>query len=130
MLSQYRPRCPIIAVTKDARTARIVSTYFSFKNHVATPVHVWYALHMSMTVTCTTCIHACTYSQCHLYHGVHPLLNEAENFFEDVEQSLYAGIDKGKREGYIIKGSTIVLLSGWRPGPSNTNTIRIFQVRY
>ena len=88
-----------------------------------------------MTVTSTqhAFMHTCTHSQCHLYHGVHPLLNEAEedeNFFEDVEQSLMAGIDKGKREGYITKGSTIVLLSGWRPGPSNTNTIRIFQVRY
>ena len=39
-----------------------------------------------------------------------------------------AGINKGKKEGYIMKGSTIVLLSGWKPGPAHINTIRIFQV--
>ena len=50
------------------------------------------------------------------------------NWFEDVDQRLLAGLEKGKREGYIFKGSTIVLLSGWRPGPANINTIRIFQV--
>ena len=69
--------------------------------------------------------------QCHLYRGVHPLFYNLEvkgNWFEDVDQRLLAGIDKGKRDGYISKGSTIVLLSGWRPGPSNINTIRIFQV--
>ena len=73
----------------------------------------------------------CFYSQCHLYRGVHPLLYEAPvngNWFEDVDQRLLAGLDKGRREGYISKGSTIVLLSGWRPGPANINTIRIFQV--
>lgn len=74
----------------------------------------------------------CFYSQCHLYRGVHPLLYESPvngNWFEDVDQRLLAGLDKGRREGYISKGSTIVLLSGWRPGPANINTIRIFQVR-
>jgi pyruvate kinase len=68
---------------------------------------------------------------CHLYRGVHPLLYDTEvqgNWFEDVDQRLIAGMDKGRRAGYISKGSTIVFLSGWRPGPSNINTIRIFQV--
>jgi pyruvate kinase len=68
---------------------------------------------------------------CHLYRGVHPLLYEtpvSTNWFEDVDQRLLAGLEKGRREGYIFKGSTIVLLSGWRPGPANINTIRIFQV--
>ena len=110
MLSQYRPRCPIIAVTRTARTARIVS---------------------SLTYTTHTHSFSLSPNQCHLYRGVHPLLYETEvqgNWFEDVDQRLIAGLDKGKREGYIFKGSTIVLLSGWRPGPSNINTIRIFQV--
>ena len=69
--------------------------------------------------------------QCHLYRGVHPLLYESPvstNWFEDVDQRLLAGLEKGRKEGYIFKGSTIVLLSGWRPGPANINTIRIFQV--
>ena len=75
----------------------------------------------------------CTHPQCHLYHGVHPLLYDTEehgNVFEDIEQSLAAGIEKGRREGYITEGSTVVLLSGWRPGQSKINTMRIIQVKY
>lgn len=41
---------------------------------------------------------------------------------------MQAGIEKGRQDGYISKGSTIVLLSGWRPGQGNINTIRIFIV--
>ena len=69
--------------------------------------------------------------QCHTHRGVHPYLYvgpREENWDEDVEKRLVAGIDKGRKEGYIMKGSTIVLLSGWKPGPAHINTIRIFQV--
>lgn len=40
---------------------------------------------------------------------------------------LYA-IEWGKKKGFIQKGSSIIALSGWRPGPAHTNTIRIFPV--
>ena len=71
-------------------------------------------------------------AQCHLFRGVHPLLytdpSTQENWVEDVEERLLAGLDKGRKEGYITTGSTIILLSGWRPGQGNINTIRIFRV--
>ena len=38
------------------------------------------------------------------------------------------GIEKGKREGFISRGSSVVLLSGWRPDPDRINTIRIIKV--
>ena len=94
MLSQYRPRCPIIAVTRTARTARIVS---------------------SLTYTTHTHSFSLSPNQCHLYRGVHPLLYETEvqgNWFEDVDQRLIAGLDKGKREGYIFKAMSIQLSFG------------------
>lgn len=91
VISRYRPRCPIIAVTRDAHAARI----------------------------------------CHMFRGIHPLLYEEpkdEQWTEDVEKRILAGVEKGRREGYITKGSTIIMVSGWRPGPANINTIRVFVV--
>jgi len=91
VLAQYRPRCPIIAVTRDPQTARL----------------------------------------CHLHRGVHPFHYTQpmeKDWTVDVENRFLAAIGKGKKEGYIAKGSTIVLLSGWKPGPAHINTIRIFQV--
>ena len=70
-------------------------------------------------------------SQCHLHRGVHPFHYTnppAKDWTEDAEQRFLAAIEKGKKEGYIVKGSTVVLLSGWKPGPAHINTIRIFIV--
>ena len=69
--------------------------------------------------------------QCHLHRGVHPFHYTQpmeKDWTVDVENRFLAAIGKGKKEGYIVKGSTIVLLSGWKPGPAHINTIRIFQV--
>ena len=33
-----------------------------------------------------------------------------------------------KREGYIVSGSSIIMVSGWKPGPHHINTIRVFVV--
>lgn len=66
-----------------------------------------------------------------MFRGIHPLLYEEpkdEQWTEDVEKRFLAGVDKGRREGYITKGSTIIMVSGWRPGPANINTIRVFVV--
>ena len=71
------------------------------------------------------------HTQCHLHRGVHPFHYTnppAKDWADDVEQRFLAAIGKGKKEGYIVKGSTVVLLSGWKPGPAHINTIRIFQV--
>ena len=70
--------------------------------------------------------------QCHMHRGVHPLLYSIpktdEDWTDDVEKRFIAGIEKGKREGYIGKGSAIIMVSGWRPGPHHINTIRVFVV--
>ena len=66
-----------------------------------------------------------------MHRAVHPLLYQekrTEDWTEDVERRFLAGIDKGKREGFIKKGSSIIMVSGWRPGPHHVNTIRIFVV--
>ena len=66
-----------------------------------------------------------------MFRGIHPLLYEEpkdEQWTEDVEKRILAGVDKGRREGYITRGSTVIMVSGWRPGPANINTIRVFVV--
>ena len=66
-----------------------------------------------------------------MHRGVHPLLYtevKDSDWTDDVEKRFIAGIEKGKREGYIVKGSPVVMVSGWRPGPHHVNTIRIFIV--
>lgn len=66
-----------------------------------------------------------------MFRGIHPLLYEEpkeEQWTEDVEKRIIAGVDKGRREGYITRGSTVIMVSGWRPGPANINTIRVFVV--
>lgn len=89
LLSKYRPRCPIIAITRDHRTAR----------------------------------------RCHLYRGVHPYLYSEpispKGWTDDMESRFKEGIEFGRSKNFIHSGSTIVLLSGWKPGPAHTNTIRI-----
>jgi len=66
-----------------------------------------------------------------MHRAVHPLLYKEErstDWTDDVEKRFLAGIEKGKREGFIHKGSSIIMVSGWRPGPHHVNTIRIFTV--
>lgn len=66
-----------------------------------------------------------------MHRGVHPLLYtepRQEDWTDDVEKRFIAGIEKGKNEGYITSGSTIIMVSGWRPGPHHINTIRVFVV--
>ena len=74
-----------------------------------------------------------SFSQCHLYRGIHPLLYDEpepgeDKWFEDVNQRLLAGLDKGRREGYISAGSTVILLTGWQQEDDYMNTLRIIQV--
>ncbi|XP_065886442.1 pyruvate kinase PKM-like isoform X2 [Dysidea avara] len=89
LLSKYKPRCPIIAITRDHRTAR----------------------------------------RCHLYRGVHPYLYSEpispKGWTDDMENRFKEGIEFGRSKNFIHSGSTIVLLSGWKPGPAHTNTVRI-----
>ena len=45
-----------------------------------------------------------------------------------MEKRFDSAIAWAKKKGFVQKGSSIIALSGWRPGPANTNTIRIIPV--
>jgi len=96
LLSKYRPRCPIIAVTRNEIAAR----------------------------------------QMHLWRGLFPLLIqekklktlvEGDEWVSDVEDRVSAAIEAGVAKGFFKRGDTLILLTGWRGGSGNTNTLRIIQ---
>ena len=66
-----------------------------------------------------------------MHRGIHPLLYDQpkeDDWTDDVEKRFLAALEKGQRECFIAKGSTIIMISGWRPGPAHINTIRVFVV--
>lgn len=67
-----------------------------------------------------------------MYRGLHPLLYDkplSPSWPVDMEERFIAGIDRGRKLGCVKNGSTVVCLSGWKPGPAHTNTLRIFTVK-
>lgn len=87
-IAKYRPRCPIIAVSRNQRITR----------------------------------------QAHLYRGILPLHYTAERLDDwtaDMDARIQAGIDYCHQRGFIKKGDSFVLVTGWRSGSGYTNTMRI-----
>lgn len=78
--------------------------------------------------------HNLNFLQCHLNRGIHPLCypypKTVQDWADDMEKRFLYAVEWGKRKGFVQKGSTIISLSGWRPGPAHTNTIRIFTIEW
>jgi pyruvate kinase len=96
LVSRYRPRCPIIGVTRNEVAAR----------------------------------------QMHLWCGLFPLFIEDEKpvglvsgdaWMQDVENRVQKALDLAINLGFCKKGDNIVVVTGWRGGSGNTNTLRIIQ---
>lgn len=93
-MSKYRPRCPIIGVTRNAIAAR----------------------------------------QMHLWRGIYPYwireekkpdLVHGDEWIMDVETRVQKAIDLAIQKGFSRRGDVIVILTGWRGGSGNTNTLRV-----
>lgn len=72
----------------------------------------------------------------HLWRGLFPLLIqekklktlvEGDEWVSDVEDRVSAAIEAGVAKGFFKRGDTLILLTGWRGGSGNTNTLRIIQ---
>lgn len=97
LISKYRPRCPIIGVTRNEIAAR----------------------------------------QMHLWRGIFPLLirdpkkvgiDSGAVWIQDVESRIQNAIDLAISKGLAKLGDNVVLVTGWRGGIGNTNTLRIIQI--
>ncbi|XP_043469923.1 pyruvate kinase-like [Leptopilina heterotoma] len=86
LISKYRPRCPIIAVTRYLSIAK----------------------------------------QAHLYRGIFPL--HYTNLLKDVDAYTQFGLEFGKSRGFVQTGNSVVVVNGWKRGPSFRNTIHIVSV--
>lgn len=69
----------------------------------------------------------------HLSRGCHPLHYEkgsdGDNWQDDVEGRINAGINLGKERGLVKSGDNVVAIQGWRGGEGHTNTIRILRAQ-
>ncbi|KAI1428611.1 pyruvate kinase [Xylaria sp. FL1777] len=67
----------------------------------------------------------------HLYCGVWPFLypqpkrDEGKSWQVDVDERISWGVTKALELNVLKKGSPIIVVQGWKGGPSHTNTLRI-----
>ena len=91
-LSQYRPRCPIIAVTPNARTAR----------------------------------------QAYLYRGIQPLIvsqsSQGKDWKSDSDMRIQEGIKYAKGRRILKPNDLVVVVTGSKCGPGNTDTFSFMTV--
>lgn len=48
-----------------------------------------------------------------------------EDWLKDVDVRVQYGINHGKSRGFIKKGDSVIVVTGWKQGSGFTNTIRI-----
>ena len=74
--------------------------------------------------------------QMHLWRGLYPLhINEpktsqhvsGDHWMLDVENRVQKALDFAQQQGFVKKGDNVVVVTGWRGGSGNTNTLRIIQ---
>lgn len=107
LVSKYRPRVPIIAITRNPQTARQVHLYrgcFPFMYPKATSASAARALSSSAAY-----------------------LSPAETapWQEDVDQRLSWGMEQAIKYGLLKSGDPVVAVQGWKGGLGNTNTLRV-----
>ncbi|KAJ9063108.1 Pyruvate kinase [Entomophthora muscae] len=95
LVAKYRPRVPIITVTRDDMTARQVHLYrgcypFVYKQDKPSSANA-----------------------------------SGDIWQQDVENRIQWGIKNAIEQGMLKKGDAVICLQGWRGGLGNTNTMRI-----
>lgn len=104
----------IVVLTTSGKTAHLLSKY-----RPACPI---------IAVT----RNASAARQMHLWRGVFPYLvntpkpdASGESWITDVEDRIKLAMENAESLGLAVKGRNIVIVTGWRGGSGNTNTIRI-----
>jgi pyruvate kinase len=72
----------------------------------------------------------------HLWRGLFPLLIadpkpidlvDGDQWIQDVEMRVQKALEAAQAQGFSKKGDSIIVVTGWRAGSGNTNTLRIIQ---
>lgn len=49
----------------------------------------------------------------------------SSDWIEDVNMRVNCGVEYGKKKGFMHKGDSVIVVTGWREGRGFTNTMRI-----
>lgn len=112
LISKYRPRCPIIAVSRNEQTARQCHLYRGILPLIYKG-KLWMVPETQKKKT-----------HFFYYSTDAPL----EDWLKDVDARVQYGINFGKTRGFLKTGDAIVIVTGWKQGSGFTNTARIVYV--
>lgn len=73
-----------------------------------------------------------TCRQSHLNRGCYPFAYtepRLEVWEDDVNRRIEWCMEKSKRQGFLLKGDSVVAVHGWKEGSSATNTVRVLIVK-
>lgn len=115
LVSKYKPKCPIIAVTRFPQTARQCHLY---RGILPLCYNGTYSLLFQQR-------HACNSIGFHWFSVVEPAQND---WMKDVDDRVQFGVRFGKARGFIKTGDPIIVVTGWKQGSGFTNTMRIVLV--
>lgn len=113
LMAKYRPRCPIIAVTRNEQVARQCHLWRGIL-----PLHFagrfpFFHSKIAMLIICF-----------YFYF----LESRVPDWLKDVDARVQYGINFGKTRGFIRTGDPIIVITGWKQGSGFTNTFRLLYV--
>ncbi|OZJ03685.1 Pyruvate kinase [Bifiguratus adelaidae] len=111
LISKYRPRVPIITVTRNPQTARNVHLYrgcYPFIYTKPKPV-------LSHTPASSSSAQTADY--------LSPL--ESKPWQEDVDARIKYAMEQGVKYGLLKRRDPVIAVQGWKGGIGSTNTLRI-----
>jgi len=142
LIAKYRPRCPIIAVTRFHQVARqahlfrgILPLYYDGTIFARNIHEMWLRLgglcplfkRIGFALRKTDFITSFEICKSHVDAFI---ITEAPlaDWIKDVDVRVQYGLNFGKSRGFIKMGDSVVVVTGWRQGSGFTNTLRIVYV--
>ncbi|KAF7729938.1 Pyruvate kinase [Apophysomyces ossiformis] len=108
LISKYRPRAPIIVITRNPQTARQVHLYRGC-----------FPFHYPKASSAAAQRFSATSASAHLSPA------EYAPWQEDVDSRITWGMEQAIKYGLLKHGDPVVAVQGWKGGLGNTNTLRI-----
>jgi len=140
LIAKYRPRCPIIAVTRFHQVARqahlfrgILPLYYDGTIFV-TNIHEMLGLQLSLLKVSLyekqiLLLVSRFINHRHINAAIFIIIEAPlADWIKDVDVRVQYGLNFGKSRGFIKMGDSVVVVTGWRQGSGFTNTLRIVYV--
>ncbi|KAI7879341.1 pyruvate kinase [Lichtheimia hyalospora FSU 10163] len=112
LISKYRPKAPIVVVTRNPQTAR--------QAHLSRGCFPFYYNKPSSSSATHSSNNHLTVSAAHLNSP-----SDHAPWQEDVDARLIWGMDQAKKFGMLKPGQPVIAVQGWKTGLGNTNTMRV-----